>query len=147
MLLTFKFKEREGNEEDPWTGILSAVGRAVQSTYYTTLHATPGQLVFGRDMVFNIAHKANWKDIQDQKENRIKYNNECENAKRVKHEYRIGDKVLMQSTDSTRKLERPYDGPYKVTKVFTNWTVAIQKGILNERFNIRRIFQYRQVSN
>ncbi len=37
--------------------------------------AMPGQLVFGHDMVFNIAHKANWKDIQDQKEKLIKYNN------------------------------------------------------------------------
>ena len=27
--------------------------------------ATPGQLVFGRDMVFNIAHEAIWKDIQE----------------------------------------------------------------------------------
>ena len=66
---------------------------------------------------------------------------------RLKHEYRIGDKVLMQRTDSTRKLERPYDGPYEVTKVFTNGTVAIQKGIVNERVNIRRIFPYRQKSN
>ena len=38
----------------------------------------------------------------------------------------------MQRTDSTRKLERPYDGPYEVTKVFTNGTVALQKGIVNE---------------
>ena len=53
----------------------------------------------------------------------------------------------MQRTDSTRKLERPYDGPYAVTQVFTNGTVAIQKGIVNERVNIRRIFPCRQESN
>jgi hypothetical protein len=98
-------------------------------------------------MVFNIAHEANWKDIQDQKEKLIKYNNNRENAKRVKHEYHIGDKVLLQRTNSTRKLERPYDGPYEVTEVFTNGTVAIQKGVVNERVNIRRIFPYRQKSN
>ena len=147
MLRTFELEEREVNEDDPWTGILNAVGWAVRSTYHTILRATPGQLVFGRDMVFNIAHEANWKDIQDRKEKLIKYNNECENAKRVKHNYQVGDKVLMQRTDSTRKLERPYDGPYEVTEVFTNGTVALQKGIVNERVNIRRIFPYRQKSN
>ena len=53
----------------------------------------------------------------------------------------------MQRADSTRKLERPYDGPYEITEVFNNGTVAIQKGIVNERVNIRRIFPYRQESN
>ena len=43
-----------------WKGILSATAFAVQSTFHTTLQQTPGQLVFGRDMIFNIKHKANW---------------------------------------------------------------------------------------
>ena len=95
VLRTFELEERDINKEDPWTGILNAVGWAVRSTYHTTLQATPGQLVFGRDMVFNIAHEANWKEIQDRKEKLIKYNNQQENAKRVKHTYHIGDMVLM----------------------------------------------------
>ena len=98
-------------------------------------------------MVFNIAHEANWKDIQDRKEKLIKYNNQKENSKRVKHEYRVGDKVLMQRTNSTCKLERPYDGPYEITKVFTNGTVAIQKGVVNQRVNIRHVFPYCQAPN
>ena len=49
-------------------------------------------------MVFNIVHKANWKDIQDQKEKLIKYNNKCENAKRVKRDYHVGDKVRTNAT-------------------------------------------------
>ncbi len=53
----------------------------------------------------------------------------------------------MQRTDSTRKLERPYDGLYEITKVFTNGTVAIQKGIVNECVNIRRVFLYCQAPN
>ena len=73
---------------------------------------------------------------------------ECKSAKRVKDDDQVGDKVLMQRTaDSTRKLECPYDGPYEVTKVLTNGTVTIQKGIVNKRVNIRRIFLYRQKSN
>ena len=69
MLRTFELEEQEVDKDDPWTGILNAVGWAVRSTYHhTTLQATPGQLVFGRDMVFNIAHEANWKEIQDRKQ-------------------------------------------------------------------------------
>ena len=98
-------------------------------------------------MVFNIAHEANWKEIKDRKQKLINQNNQRENARRIKHTYSIGDRVLMERTNSTRKLERPYDGPYEITKVFTNGTVAIQKGIVNERVNIRRIFPYRQKSN
>ena len=127
MLRTFELEEQEVDKDDPWTGILNAVGWAVRSTYHhTTLQATPGQLVFGRDMVFNIAHEANWKEIQDRKQKLINYNNKRENAKCVKHKYQVGDKVLMQRTDSSRKLERPYDGPFQITEVFSNGTVAVQ---------------------
>ena len=53
----------------------------------------------------------------------------------------------MQRNDSMRKLEHLYNGPYEVNKVFTNGTVALQKGIVNERVNIRCIFTCRQKSN
>ncbi len=53
--------------------------------------------------------------MQEHKHKLINYNNKCENARRVKHKYQVGDQVLLQHTDSTRKLERPYDGPFKVT--------------------------------
>ena len=59
-------------EDDPWKGILSATAFAVRSTYHTTLQKNPGQLVFGRDMIFNIKHTANWEYIREWKESRIK---------------------------------------------------------------------------
>ena len=37
--------------DDPWSGILAAALFAMCSMYHTTLHAMPGQLVFGRDMI------------------------------------------------------------------------------------------------
>ncbi len=64
IIRTFELEENYFNEKDPWKGILSATAFAVRSTYHTTLQQTPGQLVFGRDMIFNIQHKANWKLIQ-----------------------------------------------------------------------------------
>jgi hypothetical protein len=36
------------------------------------------------------------------------------------------------------KLEAPRTGPYTVAAIYTNGTVHIQKGKVNERVNIRR---------
>jgi hypothetical protein len=42
--------------------------QAIRNTYHTRLQATPYYLVFGRDMIHNIALRANWYQIK--KENR-----------------------------------------------------------------------------
>jgi hypothetical protein len=57
----------EGNyldKKDLWKRIFSAIAFAVISTFYTTLQTFPGQLVFGRDMIFNIFYTAKWKYIE-----------------------------------------------------------------------------------
>ena len=59
MIRTFELETNYLDEDDPWKGILSATAFAVRSTYHTTLKKTPGQLVFGRDMIFSIKHVAN----------------------------------------------------------------------------------------
>jgi len=126
------------DHRDPWTGVLNAAAFAIRSTYHTTLQATPGQLVFGRDMIFNIQHEANWKAIMDRKQQRIDKNNRDENSKRIVRDYQVGDKVLLERHDA-RKMERPYVGPYKITNIYTNGTVTIKKGSVYQRHNIRRI--------
>jgi hypothetical protein len=68
----------------------------VQSTFHTTLRNTPGQLVFGRDMIFNIKHEANQEFIRKRKQQLIEKNNEAENAKRIPHTYNIGEKELIR---------------------------------------------------
>ena len=72
----------------------------MRSTCRTTLQATPGQLVFGRDMIFNIQHEANWKAIVDRKQQRINKNNQIENSKRIAHDYQVWDKVLLERHDA-----------------------------------------------
>jgi len=44
-------------------------------------------LVFGRDMIFNIQHTANWEYIKNRKQQLIEKNNKRENAKRIEHNY------------------------------------------------------------
>ena len=80
---TFELENNYLDEEDPWTGILSATAFAIRTTYHTTLKKSPGQLVFGRDMILNIKHIANWEIIRHQKQRLINKNNQHENATHV----------------------------------------------------------------
>jgi hypothetical protein len=41
---------------------------AVRSTFHNTLKATPGQLVFGRDMALPIKFMADWGAIEQQRQ-------------------------------------------------------------------------------
>ena len=91
IIRTFELQENYLDEENPWKGILSAAAFAVRSTYHTTLQKTPGQLVFGRDMIFNVKHTANWEYIKARKQTLIFKNNKLENAKRTPHTYTAGD--------------------------------------------------------
>ena len=107
------------------------------------LQATPGQLVFGRDLILNIKHVADWNAILERKQKLIDQNNRRENSKRIQHKYRVGDEVLMYDK-AKRKYETPHDGPYRTTEVFRNRNVRIQKGVIEDRVNIRNIIPYKE---
>jgi hypothetical protein len=47
--------------------------------------------------------------------------------------------VLVDVAGIRQKLDAPRHGPYKITETFTNGTVRIQRGIVNDRINTRRI--------
>jgi hypothetical protein len=53
MIRTYQVEGIDLDEDDPFAGLVLSVSFAVQSTMYnTTLQSTPGQLVFGRVMIF-----------------------------------------------------------------------------------------------
>ena len=68
IIRTFDLENNYLNQKDTFKGVLAATAFAMRSTYHTTLKKTPGQLVFGRDMIFNIQHVANWKYIRQNKQ-------------------------------------------------------------------------------
>ena len=119
----------------------SATAFAVRSTYHTTLQSTPGQLVFGRDMILNVTHEANWEYIRSRKQKLILKNNKAENAKRIPHTYAIGDKVLLRRGNEN-KYETPFQGPYTITKVNENGTVRMLIKNVDDTINIRRLTPY-----
>jgi hypothetical protein len=59
-LRTAEIDGREMDEKDPWGPFSSSAAYAISSTFHTTLKATPGHLVFGRDMVLPIKCMADW---------------------------------------------------------------------------------------
>lgn len=139
---------------DPFEGIIAAISFAIRSTWSTTMRATPGQLIFGRDMLLNVQHLVNWHYMQTRRQKIAVENNGRENARRIPHEYKVGDKVLKAHGNPSNKkeisatLQRPYEGPYIVTNVWTNGTVTIKRtvrgGAVYERINIRRIRPYHE---
>ena len=141
MVRTFELETKYPVQDDPWKGVLSATAFAVRSTYHTTLKKTPGQLVFGRDMIFNIKHVANWEYIRANKQKLINKNNKAENAKRVEHLYKEGDKVLLRR-GTENKYETPYKGPFDILKVNDNGTVHLKVGAVEDTYNIRRLTLY-----
>ena len=57
------------DNDDPWSGPLSAAMFALRATYHTTLQASPAQLVFGRDAILNTRFEADWHLIKQRTTN------------------------------------------------------------------------------
>jgi hypothetical protein len=65
----------EEQEDNLLSYILQSIAWDIRRTYHTTLQATQYQLVFGRDMIHNIAFRANWDQIQERKQDIINESN------------------------------------------------------------------------
>ena len=60
------------------------------------------QLVFGRDVILNIKHVADWENIRQRKQLRINHNNKRENMRRNNHQYKVGDKILAKRKKNSK---------------------------------------------
>ena len=104
---------------------------------------TPGEVVFGRDMLLNIPVIIDLMDIQNKRQLQIDENLRRQNAKRREYDHRIGHQVLLK-VPNPNKLDPRYQGPFVITQVYTNGTVEIQRTpTVRERLNIRRLVPFR----
>lgn len=118
---------------------------AIRSTHHSVLDASPGQAIFGRDMLFDIPFLCDWSEIGRRRQKLVDRSNQRENRKRVPFDYEVGQKALIiKATDGSHlpKPEDVHEGPFEVTQVYTNGTVRLQRGSVNERLNIRRLTPY-----
>ena len=88
-----------------------------------TLQATPGQLVFGQNIIPPIKLAANWAFIAQRKQERINKPNTHKNKKHIHYKYKVGEKVLLDKQKILQKMTSPCDGPCKIQKVLVNGTV------------------------
>ena len=133
---TFELEDNCMDETDPWAGILSATAFAMRSTFHTTLNATPGQLVFGRDMILNMTCQADWQAIRQRKQSVINENDRNENRKRIPHACGVGDKFLLEK--DANECEPNAEGPCKAMAVNESGTLRCEKGMVIDDANIRR---------
>ena len=104
--------------------------------------STPAQLVFGRDMLFNMKKAINWKLITDNKRKQIARDNERENTRRIEHTYNEGDEVLRIKRGIKRKYSKHKSDPYRIAQVHANGTVTLVQGAKRQRMSIRNIEPY-----
>ena len=126
--------------EDPWTDIIASVMWAINSSFHSIKEATPGQLVFGRDMIFHDTFKANWQAIHMRNARDTLNNTFRENRTRSRHIYKVGDYAFITARKKQLKLSAPNEGPYRInsSNQTTNGTVQLQRGQVEETINIRR---------
>ena len=139
MFVTKNLNEQTFDYIDPFGSILASIAWAIRASYNSATDSTPAQIVFGRDMLFNLKSLINWKELSMKKQALVDKANLRENNTRVDYDYQIDDKVYVVKDGIYRKLEAPKLGPFVITDVYTNGTVRIQRGNVNERINIRRL--------
>ena len=129
-------------------------GKAViEETLATAMHAcrsacssslgynSPGALAFNRDMFMDIPLIADILAIRNNRQLLVDRRLLRENAKRIRHDYAVGDQVWKKMyLGFSDKLKPTVTGPFPIEKVHTNGTVTIRLSPNQlERINIRRI--------
>jgi hypothetical protein len=115
------------------------VAYSLQATYHSSLAASPGQIIFGCDMIINAIYLANWKDLQARRQTQVRTNKPRENKSQLPHQYVVGDSVYIPKSNIEQKLN-PLQGPFFIEKTHTNGTVTIRLSpTVSERINICRL--------
>jgi hypothetical protein len=64
-------------------------------------------------MIHNIVFRANWDQIQKRKQEIINKSNQKENKSQIPYEYKVGDQVLLETTEVIRKISKYRKGTYQ----------------------------------
>jgi hypothetical protein len=124
---------------------LQTADYAVQAANHGTLRCSPGSLAFSRDMIFDIFLIADMEVIRHRRQQLVDKRARFTNQSRIYHDYNIGERVLIRNPDPSKLDLRTGQNPFTITRVYTNGTVTIQRGLhVTKRINIRRLVPYRE---
>jgi hypothetical protein len=122
---------------------------AINTTFHTTLKASPAQHAFNRNMILPTPFAANWYAINSLKQVQLQSATDAKNRKRIPHEFCLNDKVLIChdiGNPYLGKLAKPTQGPFKIIDVqqlHINGTVLIQRSLTSvECVNIRQLLPF-----
>ena len=115
---------------------------AIRSTTSRQKVYSPGQLIFGRDIILLIKHRVDWELIRQIKQTQINRDSTRENKHRVDYYYKLGGKFMI-TYHTSYKYETPYKGHFVIKKCITSGTVMSQYGPTKIRHDIRRIKPYK----
>ena len=90
---------------DPWGENLASIAWSIRASYHRTIQATPGQAIFGKDMIFNLTSIVDWCVITAVKQRQVDINNDRDNARRITHDYAIDGLVYVEMTGIYHKLD------------------------------------------
>jgi hypothetical protein len=105
---------------------------AINTTFHTTLKASPGQLAFNCNMILPTSFAANRYAINSCKQAQSQSATNAKNHKSIPHEFCLNNKVLIchdTGNPYLGKLPKPTQGPYKIIDVQQlpiNGTILIQ---------------------
>ena len=126
--------------------LIQACAWAIRTATPSNIPYSPGQLVFGNDMVFRQKTLVDWQQLKQLRRQQAIANNKKENKSRIPHVYSVGDMVLIVEKSYERakksKLSSPTEGPYEVIRVYNNGNVRIRRGNYDEDINIRCLPPY-----
>ena len=60
LVRTYNISQTYIDEDDPWLGILAAAAFVILSTTNRIKAYSPGQLIFGNDIILPIQHTVDW---------------------------------------------------------------------------------------
>ena len=122
--------------------ILASAQYAMRTAVHRTLRVSPGAMTFGRDMLLDIPVITDYNMIRLRRQQMIDEQTRRENTRRRRHDYQVGDQVLIKTIDG-KKMDPRAVGPFTIEQVHTNGTVTImRRPNVYERINIRRIIPY-----
>ena len=69
------------NYIDPWGETLASIAWTIRASYHRTIHTTSGQVLFARDIIFNLASVVDWQVITASKHQQVDTDNVLENSR------------------------------------------------------------------
>jgi hypothetical protein len=71
MLRSYELEDHDFDYQDPWSQILANCAWAICSTVHSVLNATPAQIVFGRDMLFDLSFTTEYRNRAENENKRL----------------------------------------------------------------------------